>query len=110
MRRQHACSRPACHQSAGRNVDIIARRTGVSRSCDALGSCVFNLVLLVFLDAMHRKAPMYSRMDPRHILTAGFGIILIGVTGTVGAIANATWNATGVRARRFPIRIEDQLG
>jgi len=53
---------------------------------------------------------MYSRMDPRHILTAGFGIILIGVTGTVGAIANATWNATGVRARRFPIRIEDQLG
>ncbi len=97
-----------------RNADIIARRTGVSRSWvglfllatatslpelltgvsavtiagapdiavgDALGSCVFNLVLLVFLDAMHREAPMYSRMDPCHILSAGFGIILIGFIG-----------------------------
>jgi xanthine dehydrogenase YagR molybdenum-binding subunit len=27
----------------------------------------------------------------------------------VGAIANAVWHATGVRARRFPIQIEDLL-
>ena len=26
---------------------------------------------------------------------------------TVGAIANAVWHATGVRVRRFPIRVED---
>ena len=31
----------------------------------------------------------------------------IGVTGTVGAIANAVWHATGVRVRRYPIRIDD---
>ena len=94
--------------------DIIARRTGVSRTWiglvllatatslpelftgisavtvagapniavgDALGSCVFNLAMLVVLDAMHRDAPMYSRMDQSHILTAGFGIILIGFAG-----------------------------
>ena len=38
------------------------------------------------------------------------GVGEIGVTGTVGAIANAVWHATGKRVRRFPIRIEDLLG
>lgn len=37
------------------------------------------------------------------------GVGEIGVTGTVGAIANAIWHATGKRIRRFPIRIEDLL-
>ncbi|MCF7702358.1 xanthine dehydrogenase family protein molybdopterin-binding subunit [Loktanella sp. M215] len=37
------------------------------------------------------------------------GVGEIGVTGTVGAIANAIWHATGKRVRRFPIRIEDLL-
>ena len=35
------------------------------------------------------------------------GVGEIGITGTVGAIANAVWHATGVRVRHFPIRIED---
>lgn len=48
---------------------------------DALGSCVLNLGMLIVLDAMHREAPMYSRMDQGHILTAGFGIILIALVG-----------------------------
>jgi xanthine dehydrogenase YagR molybdenum-binding subunit len=37
------------------------------------------------------------------------GVGEIGITGTVGAIANAVWHATGVRVRRFPIRIEDLI-
>jgi xanthine dehydrogenase YagR molybdenum-binding subunit len=37
------------------------------------------------------------------------GVGEIGITGTVGAIANAVWHATGTRVRRFPIRIEDLL-
>jgi xanthine dehydrogenase YagR molybdenum-binding subunit len=37
------------------------------------------------------------------------GVGEIGITGTVGAIANAIWHATGVRVRRFPIRIEDVM-
>ena len=37
------------------------------------------------------------------------GVGEIGVTGTVGAIANAVWHATGTRVRRFPIRLEDLL-
>lgn len=48
---------------------------------DALGSCVFNLVMLVLLDALSRKEPMYRRIEQGHMLTAGFGVILIGATG-----------------------------
>jgi xanthine dehydrogenase YagR molybdenum-binding subunit len=35
------------------------------------------------------------------------GVGEIGITGTVGAIANAIWHATGVRVRKFPVRIEN---
>ena len=37
------------------------------------------------------------------------GVGEIGITGTVGAIANAVWHATAVRVRRFPVRIEELL-
>ena len=48
---------------------------------DALGSCVFNLVMLVLLDELSRGEPMYRRIDQGHVLTAGFGVILIGAAG-----------------------------
>ena len=35
------------------------------------------------------------------------GVGEIGITGTVGAIANAVWHATGARVRKFPMRIEN---
>jgi xanthine dehydrogenase YagR molybdenum-binding subunit len=45
--------------------------------------------------------------DP-HVNVLGIkGVGEIGVTGSAGAVANAVWHATGVRVRRFPIRIED---
>lgn len=50
---------------------------------DALGSCVFNLVMLVVLDGLSRDEPVYRRIDQGHILTAGFGVILIGSAGAV---------------------------
>jgi xanthine dehydrogenase YagR molybdenum-binding subunit len=37
------------------------------------------------------------------------GVGDVGITGTAGAIANAVWNATGVRVRRFPIAIKTFL-
>jgi xanthine dehydrogenase YagR molybdenum-binding subunit len=37
------------------------------------------------------------------------GVGEIGICGTVGAIGNAIWHATGKRIRRFPIGIEDLL-
>ncbi len=48
---------------------------------DALGSCLFNLVMLVLLDELSRDGPMYHRIDQGHILTAGFGVVLIGAAG-----------------------------
>lgn len=50
---------------------------------DALGSCVFNLLMLVLLDELSRPEPVYRRIDQGHILTAGFGVIMIGTVGTV---------------------------
>jgi xanthine dehydrogenase YagR molybdenum-binding subunit len=44
--------------------------------------------------------------DP-HVNALGIkGVGEIGVTGSAGAVANAVWHATGVRVRRFPIRID----
>lgn len=48
--------------------------------------------------------------DDPHVNPLGIkGVGELGITGTVGAIANAIWHATGTRTRRFPIRIEDLL-
>lgn len=50
---------------------------------DALGSCLFNLVMLVLLDELSRGNPMYRRIDQGHVLTAGFGVVLIGSVGAL---------------------------
>jgi len=50
---------------------------------DALGSCIFNLVMLVLLDELSREEPIYRRIDQGHVLTAGFGVILIGSAGAL---------------------------
>jgi xanthine dehydrogenase YagR molybdenum-binding subunit len=45
--------------------------------------------------------------DP-HVNVLGIkGVGEISITGSAGAVANAVWHATGIRPRRFPIRIED---
>jgi len=48
---------------------------------DVLGSCVFNLMILVVLDFFHRHEPVYRLAHQGHILSAGFGIIMIGFAG-----------------------------
>jgi cation:H+ antiporter len=48
---------------------------------DILGSCVFNLALIVVVDFMYRPAPVYSKANQGHILSAAFGVLLIGITG-----------------------------
>jgi xanthine dehydrogenase YagR molybdenum-binding subunit len=47
----------------------------------------------------------------RHVNALGIkGVGEIGITGTVGAIANAIWHATGVRVRSFPVTLDKLLG
>jgi cation:H+ antiporter len=48
---------------------------------DAFGSCVFNLLMLVVLDFLQRGESVYRRARIGHVLSAGFGIVLIGFTG-----------------------------
>ncbi len=46
---------------------------------DLLGSCVFNLTILVAVDLLYRSESIYRRASQGHILSAGFGVILIGL-------------------------------
>ncbi len=46
-----------------------------------LGSCVFNLALLVILDFLYREQSVYSKAHQGHVLSAGFGIVVIGFVG-----------------------------
>lgn len=48
---------------------------------DVLGSTVFNLALLVLLDGLHRPESIYRHASTGHILSAGFGVVLLSVTG-----------------------------
>lgn len=56
---------------------------------DVLGSCMFNLLILAFLDFQTPSTPVSSRAHHGHILTAGFGVVLLSIaaTGIVGAQA-----------------------
>lgn len=48
---------------------------------DVLGSCVFNLAILVAVDFLHPAESIYARASRGHILSAAFGIVLIGLAG-----------------------------
>lgn len=50
---------------------------------DALGSCVFNLAILAFVDAFYRKAPVYLVASRGHVLSATFGVILLLTTALI---------------------------
>lgn len=44
---------------------------------DVLGSCVFNLVILASLDLVVRGKPISTKAHHGHVLSAGFGILLL---------------------------------
>ena len=48
---------------------------------DILGSCVFNLLIIVLLDFLYRKESIYTRARQSNVLSAGYGIALIGFAG-----------------------------
>ena len=45
---------------------------------NALGACVVNLAFLVVVDLLQRRQPMYGRASPTHLLSAGFGVVMLG--------------------------------
>ncbi|HSA77942.1 MAG TPA: sodium:calcium antiporter [Nitrospirota bacterium] len=54
---------------------------------DIMGSCVFNLAILSLMDILHGPTPIFSKAEHGHILSAGFGIVLIGIA-SVSILAN----------------------
>jgi cation:H+ antiporter len=47
-----------------------------------LGSCVFNLLVFAILDYLVDRESLFARVSRNHLLSAGFGLILIGVAGS----------------------------
>ncbi len=54
---------------------------------DALGSCVFNLAILIVVDSILRGDPVFRKANQGHIVSAGFGVLLIGFAGVSILIA-----------------------
>lgn len=54
---------------------------------DIMGSCVFNLSIVALMDILHGPSPIFSKSEHGHILSAGFGVILIGLV-SISILAN----------------------
>ncbi len=46
-----------------------------------LGSCSLNLAILALLDILHHHTPVLSQASSEHIVSAGWGILLIAIAG-----------------------------
>ena len=46
-----------------------------------LGSCVFNLLILVIVDFALDQESIFTRLSRNHLLSAGYGVILLGIVG-----------------------------
>jgi cation:H+ antiporter len=64
----------------GLSAVTVARAPNIALG-DVLGSCVFNLVIITMLDFLRRDESVFTRASQGHILSAGFGVILIGIVG-----------------------------
>lgn len=61
---------------------------------DIMGSCVFNLSIIAIMDILHGPRPIFSKAEHGHILSAGFGVILIGIA-SISILSNASIPAIG---------------
>lgn len=61
---------------------------------DALGSCMFNLLILAFLD-VREPQPISARMHQGHVLAAGFGMVQLGLAALAilggGGVPAVAW-------------------
>lgn len=46
---------------------------------NALGACVVNLAFLSVVDALRRQQPMYRDASTTHLVSAGFGVVMLGL-------------------------------
>ena len=60
-----------------------------------LGSCCFNLSILALLDILHSRTPVLSVASPRHVITAGWGALLIALAAA-SIIAGSRFSFLGL--------------
>jgi len=60
---------------------------------DVLGSCMFNLLILSFMDAIQPE-PLSTRAHQGHALSIGCGLVLVGIAG-LGLLGSARLPALG---------------
>lgn len=48
---------------------------------NAIGACMVNLFMLVVVDVVHRRESFYRQASRGHVLSAGFGIVMVAVVG-----------------------------
>ena len=89
----------ALHEQA-----IMDRQTGRTLNAD-----LAEYRVPVMADLPSVEAMIVDETDPFVNVLGIKGVGETSIVGSAGAIANAVWHATGVRVRRFPIRIEDLL-
>ncbi len=46
---------------------------------DLLGSCMFNILIIALLDALVGSVPISTRVHEGHVLSASFGIFMLGL-------------------------------
>jgi len=59
-----------------------------------LGSCMFNLLILSLVDAMTGRKPIYTGVNEGHVISAGFGVLLLGLIA-VNIYLGGTFPAIG---------------
>lgn len=62
---------------------------------DVLGSCAFNLLILVAVDLLNRPDGLYRAASEGHIVSSGFGVILLAVIG-LGLVLSQAGMSLGV--------------
>jgi len=70
---------------------------------DVLGSCMFNLLILSFMDAIQPE-PLSARGHQGHALSIGFGLLLLGIAG-FGLLAGGRVPALGWVGMSSPVLI-----
>lgn len=72
---------------------------------DALGSCVFNLAILALVDVFHRRQAVYAHASQAHLLSAGFGVVMLAFValvlvltaqGILPSIAHVSWGSLAI--------------
>jgi cation:H+ antiporter len=61
----------------------------------ALGSCLFNLVLIAFMDIAYQPGRILAKAQDVHILSGGLGVLLLGVVA-LGVLIGPVMNGVGM--------------